>query len=354
MSSISMLPGFLKNSSWRWPFQNQASRESRRGTHGDAQAAAASSALTRSLLQNAQAGAAIGPPADAHLGNLIDLRATMVTRTEDASLTIKTAEGDTVTLSTHSQLQSLKARLTYGPGDAPGHAPATTAAGTNGAATAPAEHDGDEDDGKGVTQVRLREIQLDQSITLSVQGDLSDQELADIKKLVAGLGDALKGSGEQHGEHDPGDAEHAQASSLTRIDTQGLGSLAGFELHVERSVEVTKIRVRRAPANPAPATAQDPAPAPDAAPGAEPPIASEPPVVAAPGARPAPGTAKAPVLGKSSPVTPGKPDDPAWIIKIMHSKRTSVADLLFRRSIRVPQSMPEPGAPLPESPAATR
>jgi hypothetical protein len=362
MSSISLLPSlFQQGNSWRWPFQNARAR---RGAQDDA-LAAANSALVRSLLPNApQAGGTTTPggsllasalsmanPLEGNLGNLIDLRATLVTRTEDASLTIKTAEGDTVTLTEHSQLQSLKAQLTYAPGTAPG-TPAAGATPASGATAAPARNDGDQDDIKGTTRVGIRQIQLDQSITLSVQGDLSDKELADIKKLVAGLGDSLKPLGDQGGARDQGVDANARPGSLTRLDTQGLSSLAGFELHVEQTVEVTKIHVHRAPAAAPAAAAPDPTAAPDTAPVAGPPVAAEPPLASTPGSKPAPAPGKTPVLGKATPATPSKPATPAWIVDILEAKRTSAADLLFRRWIGAQQPAPTAAPPLPESPAA--
>ncbi|MEY4069595.1 MAG: hypothetical protein RL721_209, partial [Candidatus Eisenbacteria bacterium] len=162
---------------------------------------------------------AIGAPNDPNatgVGRWLDVRAKQVSVSEDTSLTIRTAEGDTVTLTSHTEMESLKARLTYGPGDAPD-----------------ADEHGDDDGVEGATSVRLRELRLDRSVTLSVQGDLSDEELADIRELVERLGDTL---------HDAGhDDDHAGTRSLVRLSTEGFDSLAGFELHAERTVEVTRV-----------------------------------------------------------------------------------------------------------------
>ena len=225
------------------------------GRAGSLTACPARDASTR-LMGGTTAGAN-NNPLSANLGNLIDLRASLVKATEDTSLTIKTAEGDTVTLTSHTQVESMKAKFTYGPNDAP---PGTV----NGAATtAPKveghDHDGDEDDKQGVTTAKLREIKLDQNVTLSVQGDLSEQELADIKKLVSRLGSELNqlGFGERGHDGDHGDDARAGNTSLQRIDTSNLGSLSSFDLHVERTLEVTKIHVVRLPDAPPPTATRD-------------------------------------------------------------------------------------------------
>lgn len=161
-------------------------------------------------------GAVSQDPASAYLGRLVDLRATRIHTVDDASLTVHTAEGDTVTLTSHREMTSLKARLTYAPGDAP----------TDGAS--PAEH--------GVTRLGVREFQLDESVTVSVQGDLSETELADLRKLVGRLGDSL---------HEADDDDREGPQPLPHVDMSGLDSLSDFALHVEHTEDVTRLHVRR-------------------------------------------------------------------------------------------------------------
>lgn len=302
----------------------------------------AAAALTRSLLQNAASqdtangtGAlptpATGNPLESNLGQLVDLRATLVKATEDTSLTIKTAEGDTVTLTAHSETESLKARMIYAPGSSPQAAPANGSHDEKGERV---EGDGDGDD-HGMNVAKLREFQLDEKVTLSVQGELSDAELADIKKLVDGLGDALHDLG--HGEDNAGNA------SLAKLDTTGFGSLAGFELHAERSVEVTKIHVRRLPPAPAPATF-NPADVPGKGTvNTLPQPAAEPPVAAKPKDKPTGVPSQTPAAA------------PVWKFDFKQFLKTSSLDLLFARPVTttVP-GLPaaDPTAPLPESPVA--
>lgn len=333
MSSISLLTGLLKNGMLNGAFQSQ-DHMTRKSARGDARGATAID-LTRALLQNAAAqpsgtslpggnttGGATSNPLTANLGNLIDLRASLVKATEDTSLTIKTAEGDTVTLTTHSQVESLKAKLTYAPGDSP----------ATGAVAMPGQDpDGGGDDKVGgPTSAKLREIKLDQSVTLSVEGDLSEQELADIRKLVARLGDELHQLGFDGG-HDGHDRENDHDgddsggnSSLQRIDTQNLGSLSRFDLHVERTLEVTKIHMRRLPDAPPVITPTTTGVNPASVPGkgtiSTPPEAVQPPVKGK--AKPKPQVAPA----------PPKPE-PAWKVDVFNSKIKTVADLLFQRTL---------------------
>lgn len=235
---------------------------------------------------------AIGAPNDPNatgVGRWLDVRAKQVSVSEDTSLTIRTAEGDTVTLTSHTEMESLKARLTYGPGDAPD-----------------ADEHGDDDGVEGATSVRLRELRLDRSVTLSVQGDLSDEELADIRELVERLGDTL---------HDAGhDDDHAGTRSLVRLSTEGFDSLAGFELHAERTVEVTRVHVRRlAPPTPS---------------GTNPPAPSQP--------APRPSGTASPLVGSEDANAPNplpsRPEaGPAWSLALLRTDSRSTLDLWFAR-----------------------
>lgn len=161
-------------------------------------------------------GAPSQDPAAASLGRFVDLRATQIHTVDDASLTVHTAEGDTVTLTSHREMTALKARLTYAPGDAP-------------ASGDPAPSD-------GVTRLGLREFQLDERVTVSVQGDLSETELADLRKLVSRLGDSL---------HEADDDDHDGPQPLPAVDMRGLDSLSDFALHVEHTEDITRLHVRR-------------------------------------------------------------------------------------------------------------
>jgi hypothetical protein len=344
MPSISMLNQLLRRGSTPMSFESH-NPQTRKSARGDSRGAAAS-ALTRALLQNAvQAGATTtagnglpsgnpssGNPLSANLGNLIDLRASLTTRTEDTSLTIRTAEGDTVTLTSHSELQSLKARLTYGPGDSP----AVPAAGMNAPAATPV---GNEDDAPGVTKAKLREIRLDERVTLSVQGDLSEQELEDIKQLVNKLGSALYELGEHGADHDQDGDEGGQAGSFTRIDTRGMGTLAGFELHVERTVEVTKIHVTRTPP---PATTVTPIGTGTVTPGTVPGkgTISTPPI-------PVSSPVKKPKAGPVAPPVVPQPPVPLWKVDVFSARISTVADMLYQRSADPTHGPHDPDSALP-------
>lgn len=254
---------------------------SRGGPHSDP------TALAARLLGDAAGGTLA--PATTGVGRWLDVRAKQVSVSEDTSLTIRTAEGDTVTLTSHTEMESLKARLTYGPGDAPG-----------------ADEHGDDDGVEGATNVRLRELRLDRSVTLSVQGDLSDEELADIRELVERLGDTL---------HDAGhDDDHEGTRSLVRLSTEGFDSLAGFELHAERTVEVTRVHVRRlAPPTPS---------------GTNPPAPSQP--------APRPLETASPLVGSEDangpPPLPSRPEaGPAWSLALLRTDSRSTLDLWFAR-----------------------
>lgn len=384
MSSISLLPGLLKGGSLTGTFQSQ-SQMMRKRAEGDSRAAAAG-ALTRSLLQNAANAQGSAPgtlptttggtgnPLTANLGNLIDLKATMVHAVDDTSLTIKTAEGDTITLTSHSEVNALKAKLTYAPADAPAGTPANAPQ----AAEGHEDHDGDDDDHRvaGNTKGTLREIQIDNRVSLSVEGDLSEEELADIKKLVASLGDSLEALGSGRGDDD-----HAEngSQSLTKLDTQGFGSLAGFELHAERTVEVTRIHMKRLPVAPPPAVVpmSDPTIAPgkgsiNTTPVAAPVTPATPATPATPGRpritaalykapRPAPGATPAPAT-PANPATPApKPATPeaAWDVSFSHTKTTTVAEML--RNWTTPAAADKPkgvldpsGSPAQDTPVTTR
>lgn len=380
MSSISLLPGLLKGGSLTGTFQSQ-SQMTRKRAEGDSRAAAAG-ALTRSLLQNAANAQGTAPgtlptttggtgnPLTANLGNLIDLKATMVHAVDDTSLTIKTAEGDTVTLTSHSEVNALKAKLTYAPADAPAGTPANAPQ----AAEGHRDHDGDDDDHRveGNTKGTLREIQIDNRVSLSVEGDLSEEELADIKKLVASLGDSLNALGGGGDDHD----DEKGSQSLTKLDTQGFGSLAGFELHAERTVEVTRIHMKRMPVAPPPTVVplSDPTIAPGKGSINTTPVAAPaaPAAPATPGRqritsamykapRPAPGATPAPAT-PANPATPApKPATPeaAWEVSFSHSKTTTVAELL--RDWNTPAAADKPkgvldpgGSPAQDTPITTR
>lgn len=109
---------------------------------------------------------------------------------QDASLNIKTAEGDTVKIS----FQALRAQQASA-SDSPSGSAASTASGSS------------------------------ISASIEVQGSLSDQEVSDIKKLLTALGSAVK---------DAGSGNAAQAAQ----DLQQAGSLdtiQGFDFSYQQS-----------------------------------------------------------------------------------------------------------------------
>jgi hypothetical protein len=213
----------------------------------------------------------------------VDLRVTQRHTVDEASLTVRTAEGDTITLSSHREQTSLRARLTYAPGDAPAS-------------------DGGHGDA-GAIQMGLRDLQLDERITVSVQGDLSETELADLRTLVGRLGDSL------HERDDQGEGPQP----LPAADLRGLDSLAAFSLQVEHTEDVTRLHVRRLE-----------------------PVAAGPPLPAAP---------QDPTAANGGASRDADPQaaSPAWLLRLLET-------------LRVPPSPPEPPRPTPAplpGPAAT-
>jgi hypothetical protein len=142
-----------------------------------------------------------------HSKSFADLRAMTAMRGLSTDLTITTDEGDVVTLHAASSMEvsyaSLRARE-RGP------------------------------EGASRRSATAREVSLTREISMTVEGDLSEQELADIRRLVSRLEPVLAG-------FKPGEA---QAFAL-RLDASEFDSLAGFQLTIERTAGMTRLHVRQ-------------------------------------------------------------------------------------------------------------
>jgi hypothetical protein len=154
--------------------------------------------------------------------------AVQASRSRDLSLSITTDQGDTVTLTMHSATDVLAAsyrdrvRGHHGRGQGRGHG------------------------------ADLASLSTESSMSLTVQGDLNAQELADIGRLMDQVGQAVKAFYQQ----DPGAASQALASF------GDLGSLQGFTLDVSQQQEITAIIAQsggteEAPGSDSPAHGQD-------------------------------------------------------------------------------------------------
>lgn len=142
-------------------------------------------------------------------------------RETSAQLQIMTDEGDIVTISGSSEVEATYASLrqrSRGP------------------------------DGSLKLSARYREISVERDFSFTVEGDLSEEELADIKRLLDHIGPALKGLASAGG-----------APFTFQVDGSDFESLAGFSMTVERSMNLTHLHVRRREATDAVALrAQDP------------------------------------------------------------------------------------------------
>ena len=144
------------------------------------------------------------------------LTAAVAERTVDGTLSLTTKEGDTVTIAAHAD-----ATVTYAGLRARGEG--------------------------GSFSARVATLEASAELDIRVQGDLSDEELADIRRVVKDffheLRDAFRGRGFD-GE------EMAESGS-------GSTTLAGFAVHVETSASLTAVSVVARPAAaPAPLPAQ--------------------------------------------------------------------------------------------------
>ncbi len=145
---------------------------------------------------------------DAH-GVRTDQRLFALQRTNSlgVELTVRTDEGDTVTLSFQRETESLALR--YG-----------------------AKSRGPE--GREAASLSLRSASVSQEVSMQVEGSLSEAELADIERLASRITASLaSGRG-------------AGAAAFAAGDASEFESLAGFSLDVtrERSLELTMIRLR--------------------------------------------------------------------------------------------------------------
>jgi hypothetical protein len=200
------------------------------------------------------------------------------------SLTVTTDDGDKVTLTTHTA-----ASLGYARYDYRGRL-----------------------DGERVRfSAEALNVTVSQDVSLSVEGDLSDQEKADIAKLVG----VLEGAVKKDAADDP---TGTLASALA--DNGDLGSLAGFEYTVTRAVNVSIAQVQRTTKG---------------TPAAAPATGGSTPAVPAPTGDPVGGTSSAPA---SSPATQAAPASPAKATGDDDSDDKSVknlADAIHGSGIRV-------------------
>jgi hypothetical protein len=136
-----------------------------------------------------------------------DLRATIASKETSAQIQIMTDEGDVVTISGSSEVEATYAALrhrSWGP------------------------------DGSLNVNARYREISVEREFSLTVEGDLSDEELADIKRLLDRIGPALKGLASVDG-----------TPFTFQVDGSDFESLAGFGITVKRSLDLVHLHIRR-------------------------------------------------------------------------------------------------------------
>ena len=157
------------------------------------------------------------PVEDGTSSTEVDVRLrSRITRT-DAQLQIVTDEGDTVTLSLHAETEATRGRIVVA---------------TEG------------EDGTHGAVLKFREYSVSANVTMAVEGDLNEQELADIEKLVANL-QGLLGPGEGRGHHH--EREHGDRAVQATSDLLASGdyaSLDGFTMSVTREVSMTRIHLR--------------------------------------------------------------------------------------------------------------
>lgn len=136
------------------------------------------------------------------------LRAFERTRTADIQLQIRTDEGDTVTLTIHSEQDQTS--VTY-------------------------RARGRDDQGRRTSGLQAFQSTQSSQVDMQVEGSLNAEELADVKELVGRVQRAVQGFFA-----DGGDV------SLESLGTgeEGIESLAGFQLDVQRSETVQAVWLR--------------------------------------------------------------------------------------------------------------
>lgn len=227
-------------------------------------------------------GATSGTPAAAQ--RLLAVHRTAET---DLSLTVQTKEGDTVTISVDHEVESTMLRYARKGGDG------------------------------GSAGLVARSRSVTDSIGISVDGDLSDDELADVKALIdrviAGLTPGASSAPAPPTAADGGDSTPARgAGTATTANADPTDTLAGFTLSVTRSqaLDVLKIRTSGAPTDPKLAPAPQPF---GPAPAADGPAASGVPAIAP---APADGTPQ-PAGDPASAVAPSSV--PAWLLDLLRA-----------------------------------
>lgn len=149
-------------------------------------------------------------------GGAATLTAAVAERTVDGTLSLTTKEGDTVTISAHAD-----ATVTY--------------------ASLRARGDG------GSFAARVTTLEASAALDLQVQGDLSEEELADVRRVVKAFFHELKDAFRGHGRD--GEALAGAGPEAT--------TLASYAVHVESSTSLTAVSVVARPsAGPAPLPAQ--------------------------------------------------------------------------------------------------
>jgi hypothetical protein len=142
-----------------------------------------------------------------HSRQITDLRAASAAAETSAQIQIMTDEGDLVTISGRSEVEATYSSL---------------------------RHRSRGPDGSMKLDARHKEISVDREFSLTVEGDLSKEELADIKRLLQRIGPALKGLASPDG-----------TPFSFMVDGSDFESLAGFRLTLQRSVSLTHVHIRR-------------------------------------------------------------------------------------------------------------
>jgi hypothetical protein len=167
-------------------------------------------------------GDAPPPPPAPSSGSATDLEAASVTRTNSAELQITTDEGDVVTITRSSTFEAMVGSLRYqdrGP------------------------------EGAYRQRMRFEETSRSRELSISVEGDLSPEELKDIHKLMAWLRPAFRSA-----------SPRAGTAAALRVDGSKLDSLSGFSLDLQQSITRTWLEASATgPGSSDPAPADPPA-----------------------------------------------------------------------------------------------
>ncbi len=136
----------------------------------------------------------------------LDLSAWSLEGTTDTALTITTDEGDVVSISRATDMDMSYASLKYKSRD---------------------------EDGMTKVSGKSREFSYSESISLTVEGDLNDEEMADIEKLLDRIGPAL----EQF-------RSEGEMSGVLSVNGDEFESLAGYEFTFQQTWDFTAVQAR--------------------------------------------------------------------------------------------------------------